>query len=420
MKNYKKVLIISNDACCGSSSNGRTIMNFFWGYPKDKLAQFCIHGTPDETFCESFYRNTDNDALRSFLCKKKIGSQSGANNSNLASSFNNKKIQKNCLNMYIRSIVWNSYRWWDKGFDDFLNRFSPEVIFFQAGDSPFMYGLVRKISKKYGIPIIMFNTESYVLKERIYNGVKKWSLGHILLKNELKRQYKKIMATVDYCIYSMEELEAAYLKKYNYKNKSCTLYTTSELVDLADKHGDIFSLLYCGNLGVGRDKPLSEIAKALYEIDPNAVFDVYGKFTSKESENLVCENKNVVFHGLVDYSQVPELMSKASVVVHCENDDRLENLRYAFSTKIADNLSSGRPFLVYAIREYPFVKYIERNSCAHIASSYEELKLVLNNCMLDEKYRNKYSENAKLVSLKNHNKQSNLQKIIEITGMVSN
>ena len=93
----KKVLIISNDACCGNSSNGRTIMNFFLDYPKEKLAQFCIHGKPDETFCERFYRNSDSDALRTFLYRSKNPPKTYITESKSSGSSSPKKVKKSCL-----------------------------------------------------------------------------------------------------------------------------------------------------------------------------------------------------------------------------------------------------------------------------------------------------------------------------------
>ena len=241
----------------------------------------------------------------------------------------------------------------------------------------------------------------------------------MLLRGALKRQYKRFMKHCDWCIYNVDDLENAYREKYRHKGGSISLYTTSEMKVLEDNSKDRFSLLYCGNLGVGRDEPLCDIARALYEVDPDGVFDIYGKFVNSETEERVCKNSNVVFHGFVDYSEIPRLMSEASILIHCENDSRLENLKYAFSTKIADSLSSGRPFLVYAGREYPFVKYLEKNNCAHIASDLYELKDVLQKCKDDREYRNKYCENAINIARLNHNKESNCKKMLEIIEKVT-
>ena len=406
----KKILIVSNDALSQSGSNGRTLMNLLVDIPKDCKAQFYIHGEPDANACASYYVNTDRDALNTFLFRKK---EAKKENDKTRSE---KKVTRNLRNLIFRNVAWMCFRWWDKEFDNFLNSFNPDIVLLQAGDSPFMYAIARKISKKFNSKLIMFNTESYVLKKYIYNSVKKNTFWHSIYMNMLKSQYKCFMESSDFCIYNMEELEEKYQEAYPHPGKSCTIYTASELQSLPDNSGDGFSLLYCGNLGVGRHVPLDLMAKALYEVDPNAIIDIYGKFANKENEDFVCKNKNVRFHGFVDYSELPSLMSKASMLIHCENNERLENLRYAFSTKIADSLASGRPFLVYATREYPFVKYLENNNCAHIASDYEELKDVLKKCVDSREYRYKYTENAKATALKNHNSEENVKIMENIIG----
>lgn len=408
----KRVLLIANDAMNSSSSNGRTIMNLLRRFDAENLAQFYIHGTPDYEVCKKYFKSSDIDALRTFLFLKRKPEVIGGEKSNDSSS--NKMRNKNCVKRLLRNIAWMSFRWWKKDFDEFIKAFSPNIILLQAGDAPFMYAIALKISKRYDIPIVMYNSESYVLKKYMYNSANKNRISHFFLKSSLKKQYQRIMKRVSYCIYSTEYLEREYQKKYPHANKSCTLYTVSEMKELPDNSNESFNLLYCGNLGVGRDEPLAEIAKTLYEIDPNAKLDIYGKFTSEECENRVCSNENVNNNGFVPYEKLPRIMSESSMLIHTEHPDRLENLKNAFSTKIADSLASGRPFLVYAIKEYPFVQYLIENDCAHVASTKEELKEILQKCISDKEYRNKYIPKALETARKNHDSDINCQCMLDI------
>lgn len=407
-----KILVISCEAFSDSNSNGRTIKNMLFYIPKSCMAQFYIHGNPDTVFCEYYFKVSDNDALRAFLGKGP--SQSSTNEGRNTETKNHLKPKRSYRNLVLRNIVWQSWQWWTKDFDTFLQSFAPDIVLLQAGDSPFMYSIAIRVASLCKAKLVMYNSESYVLKKYMYASTKKSDFWHFLLMSSLKKQYRKFMKRADYCIYSMEALETAYQKKYPHINKSCSLYTVSELSSLPDKSSEVFSLLYCGNLGVGRDKPLAELAKTLYEVDKTAILDIYGRFRNKESEMLVCNNPNVHYHGFVDYEVLPNLMSNASMLVHCENNDRLENLRYAFSTKIADSIASTRPFLVYASREYPFIQYLQKQDCAHIASTPNELKDILKECIENKQYRFQYAENARLTALKNHNKKANCSKIVEI------
>ena len=172
--------------------------------------------------------------------------------------------------------------------------------------------------------------------------------------------------------------------------------------------------MYCGNLGVGRVSSLCSVAEVLKEI--NAKLIVYGKFASDDDEKLLCSYDCVSYNGTVAYSEIPNILYKSSMVIHCENSSRLEDLKYAFSTKIADSLACGKPFLVFASREYPFVQYLEKYNAAFVAETKEELKSILLKCIENETYKRKNIENAIALVKENHNIISNSEKFLNIVN----
>ncbi len=442
----QRILVVSNEAFSDSSSNGRTLKNLLLGIPVESIAQFYLHGTPDTDFCHRYFQVSDHDALRAFLGKTPVkiipeknqqavdasvkSFDSNRSSLPIAETVFNTSAQaseekpsvskeqkisipspvqpvKSYRNRVIRNVVWQSYRWWKQDFSQFLQTFQPTVVLLQAGDAPFMYAIARRIAKRYGARLMMYNSESYVLKKQMYASRKPSKFWHFWLMSSLKKQYRKFMKKADYCVYSTEALEAAYQSKYPHPGKSTALYTVSTMQQLSPTPADDrFHILYCGNLGVGRAPVLNEIADILKELDPTIVLDIYGKFPSDSVCAAICRNENVHYGGVVPYSQVPTLMSKASLLLHCEHPDRLENLRYAFSTKIADCLASGIPFLVYAPREYPFVVYLEKASAAHVAANKGELIQVVKQCKEDEQYRNQHIPNALTLAADNHSVKS--------------
>lgn len=67
MISYPKVLVVSNNSFSESSSNGRTLGNLFIGWPKEKVAQFCISTTePDYNICDNYFVLTDSCMLDAF------------------------------------------------------------------------------------------------------------------------------------------------------------------------------------------------------------------------------------------------------------------------------------------------------------------------------------------------------------------
>lgn len=411
----KRILVISNEALTDKSSNGRTLKNLLLDIPKEYLAQFYIHGTPDPDICKYYYRVSDRDALKAFLHKRlenteKTQMKTGA-------PVEEKKIERNYRNLVLRNMVWQSMRWWTKEFDAFLNAFRPEVVLLQAGDAPFMYKIARRIARKYHAKLMMFNTEHYVLKKRMYAASRDDKMfWHDLLMASLKRQYRKFMNQADFCTYATEYLEQVYQKRYPHPGRSAAFYVGTQMQDCSGLAGEAsgFSLVYCGNLGVGRAPVLCEMAQVLKKVDAQAKLVIYGRFVSEDDEKNVCAFDNVDYRGFVAYEQIPQVLAEASLVIHCENETRLENLKTAFSTKIADSLACGRPFLVYTTREYPFAQYLEQNGAAHIAENPQELYDVLRKCMEDRAYAEQFILNAKRVAEENHNSQKNSRQFRQI------
>ena len=417
----KRLLVVSNEPFSAGSSNGRTLMNLLQGYDKAALGQFYLHGKPDMAFCERYFCVSDADALHAFLHGKprqlRFASVVGRSGSN--GQRTGLQIRRSCRNLLLRDLVWMQFSWWKKEFDDFLTGFSPQVVLLQAGDAPFLFAIARRIAETFRVPLVMYNSESYVLKRYMYSGARRDGLWHSLLKWRLKREYSRFMERADFCIYSMEQLEADCQKAYPHPGKSAVVYTVSGLRPGLRREVDGgFRLVYCGNLGVGRVPPLAELARVLHTVDAEAVLEIYGRFVSPEEERYLCSVPGVSYRGVVDYSEVPEILRQADMIVHCENKERLLNLRTAFSTKIADSLAVGTPFLVFADKEYPFVKYLLHNRCAHVASDAEELKTVLTQCRMDPGYRLQFVENALMTAERNHSAQNNCKKFNSIIEAV--
>lgn len=418
----KRLLVIANEPFSDSTSNGRTMKNLLQGYDKTALAQFYLHGTPDTNFCQRYYRVSDRDALNAFLHRRPKGAGEKQGQGQTGKTETGKKIPHTCCTMVLRDLVWSSYAWWDAEFERFLQEFAPEVILLQAGDAPFMFALAQKIARRLHVPLLQFNTENYVLKRYMYNGAKEEGIWHTLLQQRLKRRYASFMKQAAFCVYSMEQLEEDYQAAYPHPGKSTTLYTVSELIGQPTEErrvNEYFRVVYCGNLGVGRAQPLAELAQILHEVDPQARLELYGRFVKEEDRQLVCGIPSVDYRGTVDYSAVPGILRGADMIVHCENAERLENLRTAFSTKIADSLAVGTPFLVYADKRYPFVKYLLKHQCAHVAGDREELSEVLTKCRYDAEYREQYLANAQKTALEQHSAQRNCCKMIKIINKLA-
>lgn len=416
MKQHPKVLIISNDCISNVTSNGRTLRNFLLGYPCENLAQFCIHDTaPDYTVCKNYYRVSDRDALNAFL-KGRAASGKMAVNTPKTAQGSNVQTGRTPITMLIRNIVWNSMRWAGTSFANWVNAFSPELILLQAGDCSFMYDLARKLAAKYQIPLVIYNSEAYYFKKFDYlcsSGIAK--LFYPVFHGQLRRSFQKCIRLAKKSIYICDKLKEDYDAEFGLPSE--TIYTATQLSCKKEENNNSdVQITYLGNLGIGRHEALIEIGQALQYISPELKLQVYGKASDSEILEALENCPGIDFKGFVPYEQVVEIMQKSDILIHAENFSAFyqEDLKYAFSTKIADSLACGRCFLLYAPDNMACSEYLKANQAAYVVNNKEALVPVLKELCANPSSRKLYVLNALRLARENHNEAKNATRFQEI------
>lgn len=405
--NHKKVLVISNNCFSQTNSNGRTLGNLFVGWPKEDLAQFCVSSqNPDWSICENYYCLGDKAMLRAFLtCKKAVGEK--IEQQALTESFESvrgKSWKKTLYKVVARELVWACNRWRSKSLEKWVDDFNPDEIILQFGDSIFMLDIALSLSKTRKIPLVVYNTEGYYFFSRNwYHSV----FGDVFLFKLYVRIYrkkvKKLMQQVKYCIYLNDKLKEDYDKAFNIPSR--VIYNSSSVlksdIPLFSKEKPTIS--YLGNLGLDRDTALMEVGKVLHEINPVYSIDVYGP-ANEEMKKRLTSAEGVRYRGNISYDDVKGIIASSDILLHVETErgHRNHQLDYAFSTKIADSLASGRCFVVYAPSELVCSEYVKKNQCGWVAANQVELKQALYSIIYDRNARTRIRERAVEVATQNH------------------
>lgn len=412
---WKRLLIISNECLSDSSSNGRTIKNFLIGWPKDRVAQFFISSKfPDFDVCSNYFRMTDSQAIRNcFSFRTYGGVVSEEKNSSNNSFSNSKHIKKNSLSMMIRELIWSIGIWKLKGFNKWVKSLKPEIVLLQAGDSGFMFNLAVTIAKTYKSKLVIYNSENYYFKE--YDYFRSTGLAHYLyplFRFVFRKKFKKAIRFAELSIYNCKELEKEYSKEFSLP--SATIYTSTEILGLDSKNnckhiGSPFTVSYLGNMGVGRVDVLCEFAKTLGELDKESILQVYGKVPNEEMQQQLDSCSNIKCMGFVSYKKVVDVMKNSDLLIHVESFEEFyrEDLKYAFSTKIADSLACGTPFLLYAPQTCVCSSYLKGNKLAFVVDNQKDLKELLLLIQKDLSFKNKYLSNALIAAKENHNLEKN-------------
>ena len=419
-----RLLIISNSCLSNNTSNGRTLRNFLLGWDTNKIAQFYIQNEePDFTVCHKYYRVTDGQALKAFLKGAKAGGTVEASleeKSVTVNSISAKKRSRNPLSMLLRELVWITGRWKSNDFEKWLNDYSPEVVLLQAGDSPFMLKLASDISKKWNIPLVIYNSEVYYFKKFDYFCSK--GIPHLLypvFHSYYKYIFKKTIRRAEGSVYNCEMIKEKYDEEFNLPSEVIYTATEAEYINQKAKD-DKFVVSYLGNLGVGRHEGLAEIGNALQKISADYHLDVYGKIPNDAVKAAFENCKGISYKGFISYEQVLEVMSDSDLLVHVENfsDFYRKDLQYAFSTKIADSLAMGVGFLLYAPPEVACSKYLKDNKAAFVVSDKDELFKTLKTLTENPEECRRYSQTARNLAEKNHNFVENANKFQDVLRTV--
>lgn len=418
MKDFPGILVLCNECFSDSSSNGRTLRNYFAGWPAEKLAQFYIHGAdPDPVVCHRYYCVSDGAALRSFLHGKPAsGEQNMQRNPGPQVRQSGRKAKRDAVSMTIRNIVWNSMRWAGASFYEWVEDFAPELILLQAGDSAFMFRLARKLAQRYGVPLVIYNSEAYYFKTFDYfrsSGVAK--MLYPLFHRAFCREFEKTIKMAACSVYGCDKLKRDYDAVFGLP--SHVVFTASELTPAEKKsNSGLLRISYLGNLGLGRHVGLLEIGNALQELSPRLHLDVYGKLPNEEVVQAFENGKGIRYCGFVSYEEVRRVIADSDILVHTESFEPFykEDLKYAFSTKLADSLASGRCFLLYAPEKMACTEYLKDNQAAWVVERKEELLPVLRRLAEDVTERERYTDAAWNLVLQNHSMEKSAQRFQQL------
>lgn len=409
MNNYPRVLVVSNNSFSKTSSNGRTLGNLFVGWPKEKLAQFCISTTePDYEICENYFLLTDKNVLNGLKRLRKgegsdIRENKGSEGNTIIAG---KKAFKTPWKTLARHFVWSCKRWNSKSFQKWINEFAPEMVVVMNSDATFILDIANYISVNRNIPIVMYNTEGFYFFKENYFYQSKWfsNAAFHLYQFIYKRHFRMMMKRVVLSVHLNSMLQNDYRQVFG--GEHMVLYTGSSLTfDTSDLHVNTPTFTYLGNFGYNRPSVLIEIAECLQSISPIYRLDVYGKVPYPEIKSMFEACPGINYRGMISYKDVINVMYKSTILFHAESQENKfeESLRYGFSTKIADSISSGHPFLMYSSPDIAGAKYVIETGAAWHAKNKTELKNQILTILKNEKERNEVLEVAKEVAQRNHN-----------------
>lgn len=418
-------LIISHNVLDKRTAMGKTIAAFFTGWESENLAQLYVHSeVPTMDMCSRYFRITDSDALKSLVPGKntEVGRRFTETQvdtqraSSRTDSGIKHKIYSFCRrrtsSIYLaRNTMWRLSHWYTESLKNWIREFSPDVIFFAAGDYAFAYDIAYTIAKDFRLPIVMYICDDYFIN---YQNPK--SLLGKPVHKDLMRSVRRCMEHTASIITICDKLSDAYRKLFD--KPIYTVYTGSS------KKGDVCAdgegVVYLGNLGFTRHKSLVDIGRALKSISEKTGkhyhLDVYSAETREEILSELTEENGIVFHGAVGSEEVNRIISQSRLVVHVESfePENVRKVQYSISTKIADLLASGHCILAYGPGNVASMEYLRDQGAACAVTDKDLLEEELADILDNQERRTRIIHAAQMLAEKNHDGQMVAQRVREI------
>lgn len=412
--------MISNNCFSQSDSNGRTLGGMFAGWQKQNLAQFCVIAKdPNWELCDNYYCLEDKTVLNAFLkFTKAVGRRLVRDSTQTATEIETVRPnvgKRTVVKLLLRRLAWSFKRWNSKEFNKWVDAYDPDMVLLQLGDSSFMFDIALYVAKSRSVPLITFCTEGYYFFEKnCFEHSKLDFIFYPLYKRLYNKTVESTMLHMKYAIYSNSKLQNDYSNRFNVP--SSVIYTGSSLNFNESKFDkEIIRVSYLGNLGVDRDSALIDVGEVLHGINTNYIIDVYGN-ADFDMQKRFANAPGINYKGLVSYEEVKRVIEDSDILFHVESDHgyRERQLQYAFSTKIADSISSGKCFVLYAPKELACSEYISDTKAGWLATNKDELRDVIVSILENPKERQEVLSRARSVASQNHDYLANAQKFQDI------
>lgn len=400
-----------------SDSGIHTQTDLFKYYDPERVAQiYTKSDLPDTPVCNSFFRISENEVIRSVYTRKAVGCR--VENGASADSNTQKAIEaeqalytkahkkKSWLMTLARELVWSLGKWKTKALDDFILEENPDVYFVPIYPVAYMGWIQLYIIKKFPKPYVCYLADdNYTYKPCGRNPLA--YLHRFILRKTVKKLAVHCSEMFTITKTEAEETDRCFgthsvvlTKGINFEGKEYEKKEPSSPV----------RMVYTGNLLIGRANSLAEISKAMAKINKDGekvVFDIYSTTVLDEKTMRYLNANGCHFKGAVPKSEVDAIQQSADIVVFAESLEKNHRLdaRLSFSTKLTDYLKNGKCIFAIGDKTIAPIIYLRDNDCAVIANEYDEIENRLTELIGNPTMITEYAKKAFDTGKKNHNEE---------------
>lgn len=419
-----KVLVVLGNCWNTNNSIGNSYANIFSGTDQElEIATlYCSGGVVNDSTVKHAYRITDKEVLMSILgSKKSVGSQVEVQNL-VGTGETLNSAEKQLLSFarvlqwkiffWGQELVWLLGKWNNRGFQEFVKNFAPDVVFVQIYPRIHMSRVELAVKKLTNAPMFAYvSDDAYTLKS--------FSLSPCFwLDRLLTRGHVKKVIDASEQLYVISDVQK---KDYDaIFHKDCRVLTKGfefSQMPACETPSKPYQLFYAGNIGCKRWKSLEKIGRAIQKINQNKQQMELTIYTATPITPKMKKALNIPgcikTAGRISYEEVMQRQQQADILLHVEPTDLRNKFSayHGFSTKIVDYMQTGKPILAYGLEMQASIAHLKENDAALLATNEEELEQILNRICENEQLLSEYGKKAWECGKKHHNIKS-LQRML--------
>lgn len=410
-----RILVISNTPWSNDNSFGNSFSNIFEGIPDIEVANIaCRPGHPTSHLVKRYFQITEKSLIKNLKNKshpsgmeipvEKESDDVTFSENMKGMTFGRQKRWQ--ILFWMRDFIWTFGRWKSQELIDFIDDFKPDLIFQPVYFSGYINNIACFIKKHANVPMLGYiSDDNYTLKQ--------FSFSPLYWIDRLHKR-RKVKQTIEQCeiLYVISDVQKReYEKIFTPPCKvltKCADFSNEKKPEFKEP-GDVLKIVYAGNISQGRYEILSELAKAVKEINGDSKkfeLNIYTLTPLKKKQKMALLTESVHLHPPVNYDEIREIQKNSDILLHCEGFSLKEKLavHQSFSTKIVDYLEINRCILAIGDDYCASIQYFIENKCGAVATKKEEIETELlklyNNRELLKSYAEKGWESGK----KHHHK----------------
>lgn len=421
MNDEKRIMIVGT-VPYNPNSQSRLYEAFFTGFDKSKLAQvFSNTKTPVKGHCERLYQITDQRMVKRRF-NKNVQTGRRFYYEDLPDKWKDNKAEisgkgfnilyklsgiKGPFTHLLRKFVWKKKYWCTPDFNSWLEEFNPECVFLSFSDDFFIGEIALYIADKFNIPIVAFSGDDYY-----FNAHFSLSPLYLIYKSMHRRHVRKIFSVCKYASLSSDYIKDKYADYFGITTMATYLSSSVKRREFRAINREDPLITYCGNIRIGRNLSLIDIAEELKKVNRNYKLHVYSNEDGEKYYKPFSKADNIVFHGAVPYSEVQKVIGDTDIFVVVEGFRKgdIEMARYSLSTKISDALASGDAIFTYGSGECTAVKYMAASGASVTVTEKSRIAEKISDLINDTDLQKEMYNSAIKLFDENHNTERNVER----------